>query len=298
MGLRVELWVREMGQSIEGSIIILNLLYDLRRADATVALNFLNALNSRLEESNVSALQVYEDVINSCNLCEGAKTQENFSNCSRIIDISTFIRHNLDTNKVPLPITNIPLTEEQIDLLEQVDLGVAGKGTMRTRREFAWVTKSNYVEQLKISNSTEIATTLRNALGLANYTEQYQFIEIRYPPETGCLESQFIARPSFVEGGMQMYYRSVAREEDGWGQTINLSNCENGGPEAVHPSVEFGVGFKLVKTEVGLTQPLVDLSSCQGELLMSQFEEYDGYDFVERLLTFLNSFIADRENYE
>ncbi len=114
---------------------------------------------------------------------------------------------------------------------------------VRGGRPMAWVTKASALEEREQeleyeTRVQEIATRIRNYVGLDHIGDGMEIVEMRYPP--GAISACRISAPTVVEGSCRDVYRSYFGEDgDPWGRTIDLEskNLCGGAPEAVHPPI-------------------------------------------------------------
>jgi hypothetical protein len=92
------------------------------------------------------------------------------------------------------------------------------------------------------SNPNELATLIRDRLGLAHYWEDDRLIEIQYPPKA--LDTLSLVAPTFIDGGAGVLFRA-RNAPDGWGRAVDLETHEDGLPEAVHPPVRLTADFRV-----------------------------------------------------
>lgn len=166
--------------------------------------------------------------------------------CSRVVDDVTFVTYNIDHRELPYEFVDYVPTE----LLEQLEEGLPTEllgdetNTLRSSRPFAWVTRTEMVEELRARypDANELATALRDRLGLAHYWADHQLIEIEYPTTTaGELR---LAAPTFIDGGAGVLFRA-RKTSDGWGRAVDLQTHDDGLPEAVHPPVRLTAEFRV-----------------------------------------------------
>ncbi len=247
-----ENWFHCMRESRRGSRALTNLAHDLEHArlPKSVILALLQELIQQwsqvlLEErSSRMAEEVLRVTTRSESyLCRGYVVEADVDQYSRIMDVNDLINNNLlDLTKLPIPISE-NLTPEQILDLEPDGIEGATQGEMRTGRAFAWVTKTQNIEELRQrEDPTQLAESIRDEFGLVHQRAGVHLVEIVYPPSI--LQDNLFA-PTFIEGYPCCAYRSVATA-DRWGRTVHLQTCEQIHPEAVHRSVSFAQsGFRL-----------------------------------------------------
>jgi hypothetical protein len=245
----IEAWITAMISCNEGKAILSNILYDCqeKRINPTKTNNpFYSRLQDILpQQQEFNAIQAFKDAICEEDFYRGQEIHSNNSEeYSRVMNFLDFRAHNLDLTKIPLAIDDQPLTSEKIQRLERVNLSRVGRGNMQTRRSFAWITKTTSLKNLieNISNN-DVASCVRDNLGLHHLRDnQIHLVEIIYSQEV--ISQHSFHRPTFFEGCPSYIYRSI-NTIDGWGSTVNLNTYEEALPEAVHPSISFGQGFRL-----------------------------------------------------
>jgi hypothetical protein len=116
------------------------------------------------------------------------------------------------------------------------------------KRPLAWVTKTAKVDKLvtrftRIGREKQVATRVRDYLGLDYIGENVEIVELRYPD--GALAGCRISAPTFVEGACRHVYRSAERPDDPWGRAVDLGTkpFRNGAPEAVHNPIPLTAEF-------------------------------------------------------
>lgn len=120
---------------------------------------------------------------------------------------------------------------------------------MQNGSGFAWVTPTSEVEnvrQVASANNTDgdLASLLHNLIGFTKpEIKPEQWAEVRYPEDA--FAATPLTPPTFLDGAPSIIYRSH-RRNDGWGETVNLSNMGAGVPEAVHQGVPFTDKFEVM----------------------------------------------------
>lgn len=162
--------------------------------------------------------------------------------CSRIMTATDFLHHNIDY--VRWPYGRRPTTPEStMRILESRGLKTVAKGEMKSRRPFAWVTKSEEVENLRrVTPTSHLARILRDKLGLLHMFANSLLVEIKYP--IASVPSGVLVCPTFIEGCPNIVYRSF-NEVDNWGRAIDLTTASAGMPEAVHAPLTFTENFSV-----------------------------------------------------
>lgn len=121
------------------------------------------------------------------------------------------------------------------------------RASVRGRRPFAWATKTSAIDDIErnLADTADIATRVRDYLGLEHQIAGRELFEIRYP--AGALLSARVAAPTFIEGACREVYRSNIDASDGWGRAVDLAHArhEDGGPEMVHTPIPFSAAFTL-----------------------------------------------------
>lgn len=259
-----KLWIQALEGTAEGRASLSNLLHDCTPCsgsmDYSLILKFLKAIGQLWKDRDASTrypedlwIKFFEDSTHEDSdpkgyLCQGRELK--IERCSRVMDVEDLAAYNLELDQVPFPI-NGHLTEEQVEFITTFGLGGVAKGEMRGRRTFAWLTKSDSLDAEKENNdSTEIASVLRDKLGLKHFEKDEHLIEVRYPDSV--LRS--LRAPTFLDGCPSIVYRSKNGSNDRWGRAVDLSTLEDGLPEAVHESVPFTEDYKVV--DIGCLRPM------------------------------------------
>ncbi|MEA2239868.1 MAG: hypothetical protein QOC81_4592 [Thermoanaerobaculia bacterium] len=114
--------------------------------------------------------------------------------------------------------------------------------TIKTGREFAWVTDSDALQdQIDHAKSGRVPKRVRDFLGLIFKAPKQRLIELRYPPEVA--KSLALAAPTSLEGACVTVYRSNDGRE-GWGASLDLEYLRDGAVEAVHRPIPFTSAFE------------------------------------------------------
>ncbi|ELS03850.1 hypothetical protein Xen7305DRAFT_00035740 [Xenococcus sp. PCC 7305] len=240
-------WVSSMECSKTGIAILSNIVYDLEenRVPEELSNSFFQILELTWARQEIQEpLIAFEEAIKDEYLCQGHQINDSPENYSRVVDLPSLISYNLNLREIPLSIEKQPLTESQLSLLEQADLGEVGKGKIKTGRPLAWVTKTSSLDEIKQNEAKENwASIIRNRLGLECLRNQEeQLIEIIYSTKV-VAKNKFFS-PVFFDGCVSNIYISKSTP-DGWGRTVDIETYEEGLPEAIHPPIPFGEGFRL-----------------------------------------------------
>jgi hypothetical protein len=114
--------------------------------------------------------------------------------------------------------------------------------TIKTGREFAWVTDSDALQnQIDQTKSGRVPKRVRDFLGLIFKAPRQRLIELRYPPDV--TKSLPLAAPTSLEGACVTVYRSNDGQE-GWGASLDLEYLRDGAVEAVHRPIPFTSAFE------------------------------------------------------
>jgi hypothetical protein len=108
------------------------------------------------------------------------------------------------------------------------------KGALRGDRPFCWVTKYDEVRSLTNGNyDDQIATQVRDKLGLDRHGQDEHLMEIDYPVNFTQVNS--IAMPTVLDAGNGAVFRPWTwKSSDGWGRTVDLETLTPGLSEGVH----------------------------------------------------------------
>jgi hypothetical protein len=253
-------WITAMSHesSVGSRAILLNIIYDLEVPQTLQnehLCKFFQSLGiSWQHSSGQSATSIFCEVSKSNDnyLCQGSEVVTAGIQCSRVMDVKTLFENNINKKVLGWWISEEPLEEWQIEILEEPGISTTiGKGEVKGRsRPIAWVTKTGSLDEIfdEHESTSERASIIRNCLGLNHFREGVQLIEVQYHQEI--IERTHLKSPMFLDGCYsssyitQPIYRSLL-SDDGWGTTVNLETYEEGLPEAVHTPISFGEGFTL-----------------------------------------------------
>jgi hypothetical protein len=271
-------WIEAMISCTKGEATVRNIQYDRNNRRIQPA-ELIDSFDSRLQDiwleqqhlDSPNPVEAFEDAVQEEYFCRGQTiiTSHESGEYSRVIEVRTFLEKNLDLTRIPLAISNEPLNPRTIGRLERVNLSNVGKGEMRTRRPFAWVTKHHRLKELYAGNPRrqDVASYVRNLLGLHHFRDStIHLVEVIYSQVVILSDDFNIHSPTFFEGCPSEIYRSI-NTNDNWGRTVDLTTYEAALPEAVHPSIPFGEGFRL--KYLGQTQP-IDTEYC-GQTFLNKF---------------------------
>jgi hypothetical protein len=112
------------------------------------------------------------------------------------------------------------------------------------RRPMAWVTNTRAVDEIigTAIKQDQIATDVRNELGLLHYKAGRILVEIQYPDKDD--DPEQLHGPTAFDGACVAVYRSCD-ETDKWGRAVHLLTLEAKRPEAVHRTIPFTHSFRL-----------------------------------------------------
>lgn len=228
-------------------------------------------------EANDHAADVLVNVLANLaedQLCQGPPCEPGETTISRVTDHLGVWVNNIHKGAVAPPREGLPDDRFWRDLeVHGLSEGHVKKGSMvRGGRPFAWITTRETLESIRSAEHPQLATEIRNYLGLEHFEMGAELLELEYPADA--LKQTRVAAPTFVEGGGNAAYRSVETTR-GWGATWKLGGGP-GGPEAVHPPISFTHRFRVRYLGVVETDPpAVDLATGddadgdQAEILMS-----------------------------
>jgi len=239
--------MRTLEQTPSGQLMLTNLLHAFRTKrlpDRTFVALFAEVVNTWQEEEGVRADVVVERIADTvvgtphC-ACEPLPA----CSCSRVVDDKSFVTNNIDLSEAAFPMVD----EVPQRLLRRLERGIPerwARNDVRGRRPFAWVTPTERLEELRRQHASdsELASTVRDRLGLAHYHSDHLLVEIRYPD--GAAVSVSLVPPSFLEGGAGVVFRARSAG-DRWGRAVDLGTHEDGLPEAVHAPVPFSAKFTV-----------------------------------------------------
>lgn len=265
-----------MARRDELRAVLYNLVFDLvrTRVPSNIAAAILrNTIDSweRLvgsdpdghPETDEQAAAVLDDVLVHVpldSLCQGPAVQLGATAVSRVTDHLAVWTNNIHKASVAPPRDGLPdarfWRDIEADGLAQDH--VIPDSVIRGGRPFAWITTRETMAMIRERNPQQLATEVRDHLGLDHFDAGSELLELQYPG--GALADTRVAAPTFIEGGTNATYMSVT-SGDGWGKTRHLRGGE-GGPEAVHPPIRFTHHFAIrYLGEVDCEPPSFDPSS-------------------------------------
>jgi hypothetical protein len=119
------------------------------------------------------------------------------------------------------------------------------------------VTRTDELAKLRDQHADpdDLATVVRNRLGLSHYDQNELLVEVEYPPQI--LDAMHFVAPTFLEGSAGVIFRAQHCTDD-WGRAVDLVTLDDGLPEAVHRPVPFASDFRIrrigrIKTDPGFT---------------------------------------------
>lgn len=240
--------------SPQAIITLSNILCDYRgrRINISEFVRFEEEFGNFYKKSGLFPVEALEqfwietDRISNPFFCLGPVVSSTTNRYSRIMDVRDFRKHHLSFRKHPGKISaNSKLNLE--DVRKICPKGIppsTANGSMRGGRPFAWVTKSEDLEIFKgIGDHDEMATQIRDALGLAKFNQDDTYlIEVQYPVKL--MEKTVITAPTFMDGCPFSAYRSNRNAGD-FGRTVNLTTLRTHLPEAVHRELKFSSDFRI-----------------------------------------------------
>jgi hypothetical protein len=253
-------WLRAMGSTWQGRVAMSNLLHDLREKRLRPALigDFLRqvavqfeaaskpatprAVSGRAFPSPTAAVTQVLGV-KPTYLCQGLPAIRSPQACSRVLRVADLVRYNVDTDTLGWLDQYEDLPDDEIKVLE-TSFSTLARGSSGNADSKTWVTKTSDLDVLVSSTSRDdVASTIRNRLGLKDVAGEDQIIELIYPP-TAFDRGAHLLPPTFFDGAPAIVFRShVGR--DGWGKTIDLTNSAEGLPEAVHRPIPIDGRFSV-----------------------------------------------------
>lgn len=258
-------WATAMNQSAKGTVTLFNIWYDIdnERIPREVVCRFLKGINERWQETtrlspqdqSENARKVFDEVVKANDhhesdyyFCQCQHPLKDLPGCSRVMMWKELIKHNLLDGQNGLIDDGLPLSQRQIDNISRNWKALVNRNSeMRTGRPFAWVTKTDELKRIKSRIDFDGCVSIIESLGLVHYLEygsQEPMVEVRYP-ETA-FDSVPVTAPTFLDSecSEKCAYRSKY-SDDGWGNTVNIGNYQDGLPEAVHFAVPFNETYEL-----------------------------------------------------
>lgn len=255
----IKRWCAAMAQRDELRLVLYNVVSDLvkTRVPKEISATILQTTLSSWEqlvgpdpdgrpESDERAAAVLADVLAQVTeeeLCRGPACPLGTTEISRITDHLGVWVNNIHKGAVAPPRDGLPDERfwRDVEADGLTDAQIIAGSQVRGGRPFAWITTRETLASIRNLKPSELATEVRDHLGLDHFEFGAELLEIEYPP--GALEQTRVAVPTFVEGGINAAYKS-AMDGQGWGTTRRLGGGE-GGPEAVHPPIRFTHRFRI-----------------------------------------------------
>jgi hypothetical protein len=235
-------WFKAMESDDVGMLILSNIKHDLNEKRITKSLLKKLLLSVKRHWKGIyvhSAVDLLlEIIIRNPELytVKGRPLIKESNQCSRIMDANSFWQHNVRKSKWPCA-TFSSVPPYVLEELENNGIGSAAKGKMRGRLPFAWVTKSNSIA------TNPSCSYICSGLVLEHYFDgRFIVIEIVYPLDFS--KTNHIRPPTFMDGISTTIYRST-KKSDKWGRAVDLSNGNDGLPEAVHEETPFTNQFSI-----------------------------------------------------
>lgn len=242
-------WFAAMELRESGRLMLTNLLHAFRSqrlTEQTLAALLQGVLNDWANPSGRrpdAVVERFADRDPEHFLCQ--PPQAHSGSCSRVVDDVSFVCHNLDVTEAEGVIED----EIPADLLDAVERGLTEEhirvnSQLGGRRPFAWVTRTQALRELRdrVTSVGELASTVRDMLGLSHYMQDHLLLEIEYPGDV--VEALSLTAPTFIEGGSGVIFRART-SADGWGRAVDLRTHDDGLPEAVHPPVKLTPAFRV-----------------------------------------------------
>jgi hypothetical protein len=173
--------------------------------------------------------------------------------CSRVMDAVILVATNINHRELGFGVED-EVPARLLDLLERGIPPGAATGQIRGRRPLAWVTTTDHLEQLRrdYDDPHELATVVRDRLGLTHYDRDQLLLQVDYPE---CVYTNLeYAAPTFLEGGAGVIFRARFAD-DRWGRAVDLATLDDGLPEAVHAPVPFTEEFRIRRIGRPKTDP-------------------------------------------
>jgi len=253
-------WADAVKGTDRGSLLLANLAHELdsESIPAELLARLVGALaDCWLGRAGNTPLEVFRNSlkrVGAAALCQGQPTLPRPQRCSRIMTAPDFVRHHVKMESGGL-IPEYEVPTHVIQHLEQDGLADLAKGVLQTSQPVVWVTESSAIERVRAASEPprtdaaakgaeicEIATQLRERLGLNHYAEDQQLLELVYPE--GLRDDECpLHPPTILDGIGSIYYRSG--RIGGWGVTVDLASGEAGLPEAVHPPTNLTQEFRV-----------------------------------------------------
>ncbi|WP_146242476.1 hypothetical protein [Acaryochloris thomasi] len=264
-------WRAIMDLSIEGRLTLKNIYHDIdnNRLPGEALSDFFEELakkwaflrcQDRFEEmspsqKNIEAYKIFNEVIKTkdldeksffCQCSYGPNKSSNF-NVSRVMSWKSFIKYHIKEGTLIFDDQG-PSDEQIADILVRWETKYNAESYMQTRRPFAWITKSSFIQEImevsSIEKNDDLGSIVRDRLGLVAYQSGESILEIQYPTQAVNIDE--LKAPTFLDSDCtkDSVYCSVMTD-DGCGRTINLSTCEPDAPEVIHPKINFSNKYSL-----------------------------------------------------
>jgi len=244
-------WINALEETTAGRLMLTNLLHAFRTARLptetlrSLMVEFARTWVASIGRRPDTVVEYVADKAPTKYVCQ-PPTIAPGCGCSRIVDDVTFVTHNIDHRELPYEFVDYVPAE----LLDQIERGIPAEllgdetNTLRGSRPLAWVTHSAVIASLRQQHSdpNELATAVRNRLGLAHYWKDHRLLEIEYPSDM--VDALAIVAPTFIDGGAGVLFRARTAP-DGWGRAVDLETHEDGLPGAVHAPVRLTANFRV-----------------------------------------------------
>jgi len=250
-------WISALETTDSGRLMLTNVLFAFRtkRPTERILLDLFVAISAQWTVDGGrradSVIEVIADDVLTSAMC-GAPTVPS-TRCSRVVDAVSLVTHNIDHEKLGFGLSD----EVPSRLLQLLERGIpegAAKSQLRGRRPLAWVTPTEHLDELRqqYPDPNELATVVRNRLGLSHYDQDQLLLEVEYPDDV--VSTLEFAAPTFLEGGAGVIFRARFCS-DSWGRAVNLETLGDGLPEAVHRPIPFSSRFRIRRIGRTRTDP-------------------------------------------
>lgn len=259
----LENWIAAMAVEPPSRIALRNLYFDIkrRRIPKDVLRSFVQFVEQHWRPDSGSPELLISDFAEATDpkpYCYGKPRPQPTDRYSRVMEAQTFWSCHVLKRRRGGTIED-RVSDDDLYLLEAHGITEPRPSEMRTKRPFAWITKTVEIERLR--SEADFATLVRDELGLLSFIRMQRLVEIIYPPEVSA--SLHLAAPTFLEGTPEPVYQSK-KGRDNWGRAVSLRGGK-GLPEAVHAPVPFSSSFVLRRIGQPTTVPHVDYKALAGD---------------------------------
>lgn len=272
-------WIEALKTLPEGRIWFNNLCFDkkcgnltpdvlTRLVEAFRAVVFetddamgVDELSIRIQEAFNKVLELNPQVFD----LQGTRVPPHLESYFRVMTIGNFVNNNFDYLGLGLDVDE-SLDDEVWSRIGNTGTNEFYQNSLRTGRRFFWGARADVIEGLQrlFGTGDNLATELRNQLGLKGIGENEKILQITVPPEK--FESKVVLAPTVLDAGLINFVFVPSDDRAGYGWTLNLSNCQKGLEEVVIEELPFDWDYEVRRLGTILTHaPPLDLNLLESE---------------------------------